>query len=286
MPTELRGGRPRLLLLHRGGVGGRKQRIDLARPARCRCGPRRALGEPRHGSLRPVGPLVHPGGGAGARGRAGERYCWVTNTLATRRRSSTTLTRAWGSVTLSHSGPGIRGRNGWVRHATSASSAGAPPASPRDRWPSARTPRRPSSSARSSRTSRTPPAVSPTCSAGRSPTSSASSWRGRRTTSRRASTCAARPWSPTIDAAARTMTAGGQVDPLGHAHRLHRVELPLPDVPGNDLEGLTFVKNIRRGIELNETLNDVKKAVVLEAGPLRRGDAHRARAPGHRDPPR
>ena len=39
-------------------------------------------------------------------------------------------------------------------------------------------------------------------------------------------------------------------------------------MPGNDLEGLTFVKNIRRGIELNETLNDVKKAVVLEAGPL------------------
>ena len=42
----------------------------------------------------------------------------------------------------------------------------------------------------------------------------------------------------------------------------------LPEVPGNDLEGLTYVKNIRRGMELNETLNDVKKAVVLEATPL------------------
>ncbi|MGD9695701.1 MAG: FAD-dependent oxidoreductase [Thermoleophilia bacterium] len=71
-----------------------------------------------------------------------------------------------------------------------------------------------------------------------------------------------------IDAAARTMTAGGEVLPWDTLIVCTGWNYALPDVPGNDLEGLVFVKNIRRGIELNETLNDVKKAVVLEAGPL------------------
>ena len=71
-----------------------------------------------------------------------------------------------------------------------------------------------------------------------------------------------------IDAANRTMTANGQVLPWDTLIVCSGWNYLLPDVPGNDLEGLTFVKNIRRGIELNETLNDVKKAVVLEAGPL------------------
>jgi NADH oxidase (H2O2-forming) len=71
-----------------------------------------------------------------------------------------------------------------------------------------------------------------------------------------------------IDAANQTMTANGQVVPWDTLIVCSGWNYLLPDVPGNDLEGLTFVKNIRRGIELNETLNDVKKAVVLEAGPL------------------
>jgi NADH oxidase (H2O2-forming) len=71
-----------------------------------------------------------------------------------------------------------------------------------------------------------------------------------------------------IDAADQTMTANGQVIPWDTLIVCSGWNYLLPDVPGNDLEGLTFVKNIRRGIELNETLNDVKKAVVLEAGPL------------------
>ena len=71
-----------------------------------------------------------------------------------------------------------------------------------------------------------------------------------------------------IDAVNRTMTANGQVVPWDTLIVCSGWNYLLPDVPGNDLEGLTFVKNIRRGIELNETLNDVKKAVVLEAGPL------------------
>jgi len=71
-----------------------------------------------------------------------------------------------------------------------------------------------------------------------------------------------------VDAVNRTMTANGQVVPWDTLIVCSGWNYLLPDVPGNDLEGLTFVKNIRRGIELNETLNDVKKAVVLEAGPL------------------
>ena len=71
-----------------------------------------------------------------------------------------------------------------------------------------------------------------------------------------------------IDATNRTMTANGQIVPWDTLIVCSGWNYLLPDVPGNDLEGLTFVKNIRRGIELNETLNDVKKAVVLEAGPL------------------
>jgi NADH oxidase (H2O2-forming) len=71
-----------------------------------------------------------------------------------------------------------------------------------------------------------------------------------------------------VDTTARTMTANGQTVPWDRLIVCTGWNYTLPDVPGNDLEGLTFVKNIRRGMELNETLNDVTKAVVLEAGPL------------------
>ncbi len=71
-----------------------------------------------------------------------------------------------------------------------------------------------------------------------------------------------------VDVVARTMTANGEVLPWDRLIVCTGWNYLLPDVPGNDLEGITFVKNIRRGIELNEQLNDVKKAVVLEAGPL------------------
>lgn len=41
-----------------------------------------------------------------------------------------------------------------------------------------------------------------------------------------------------------------------------------PGVPGTDLEGLYYVKNIRRAMEWDKLLDDVKKAVVVEASPL------------------
>ena len=71
-----------------------------------------------------------------------------------------------------------------------------------------------------------------------------------------------------VDAQNKTMTANGEVISWDKLILCTGFNYTLPDVPGNDLEGLTYVKNIRRGMELNETLNDVKKAVVLEATPL------------------
>lgn len=71
-----------------------------------------------------------------------------------------------------------------------------------------------------------------------------------------------------IDRDARTITAGGQTLPWDRLIICTGFNYTLPDVPGNELDGLTYVKNIRRGMELNETLNDVKRAVVLEGTPL------------------
>jgi NADH oxidase (H2O2-forming) len=41
-----------------------------------------------------------------------------------------------------------------------------------------------------------------------------------------------------------------------------------PGVPGGDLDGLYYVKNIRRAMEWDRVLDDVKRAVVVEATPL------------------
>lgn len=41
-----------------------------------------------------------------------------------------------------------------------------------------------------------------------------------------------------------------------------------PGVPGGDLEGLYYVKNIRRAMEWDRVLDSVKKAVVVDASPL------------------
>ena len=41
-----------------------------------------------------------------------------------------------------------------------------------------------------------------------------------------------------------------------------------PGVPGGDLEGLYYVKNIRRAMEWDEVLDSVKRAVVVHATPL------------------
>jgi NADH oxidase (H2O2-forming) len=71
-----------------------------------------------------------------------------------------------------------------------------------------------------------------------------------------------------VDADARTMTANGEVLPWDKLIICSGFNYTLPDVPGNELDGLTYVKNIRRGIELDKRLDSVRRAVVLEASPL------------------
>lgn len=41
-----------------------------------------------------------------------------------------------------------------------------------------------------------------------------------------------------------------------------------PGVPGGDLEGLYYVKNIRKAMEWDKVISETKSAVVVEAGPL------------------
>ncbi len=45
-------------------------------------------------------------------------------------------------------------------------------------------------------------------------------------------------------------------------------EYAAPGVPGSDLDGLYYVKNIRRAMEWDKVLDSVKRAVVVEATPL------------------
>jgi len=71
-----------------------------------------------------------------------------------------------------------------------------------------------------------------------------------------------------VDAVNRTMTAEGEKIPWDRLILCTGFNYTLPEVPGNDLEGITYVKNIRRAMELNETLDGVRKAVVLDATPL------------------
>ena len=71
-----------------------------------------------------------------------------------------------------------------------------------------------------------------------------------------------------VDATNRTLVAGGEAISWDRLVVCSGFNYTLPQVPGTDLDGVTYVKNIRRGVQLNERLNGVKKAVVLESTPL------------------
>ncbi len=71
-----------------------------------------------------------------------------------------------------------------------------------------------------------------------------------------------------VDATNRTLVAGGETISWDRLVVCSGFNYTLPQVPGTDLDGVTYVKNIRRGVQLNERLNGVKKAVVLESTPL------------------
>jgi NADH oxidase (H2O2-forming) len=72
-----------------------------------------------------------------------------------------------------------------------------------------------------------------------------------------------------FDTAARTVTVAGEgtvdYDNLIIATGWDYAD---PGVPGGDLGGLYYVKNIRKAMEWDKTLDSTKSAVVVEAGPL------------------
>jgi NADH oxidase (H2O2-forming) len=72
-----------------------------------------------------------------------------------------------------------------------------------------------------------------------------------------------------IDTAAKTITVSGEgevrYDRLVIATGFDYAD---PGVPGSDLSGLYYVKNIRRAAEWDKVIADTKRAVVVEASPL------------------
>ncbi len=72
-----------------------------------------------------------------------------------------------------------------------------------------------------------------------------------------------------IDTAAKTVTVAGEgavgYDQLIIATGWNYAD---PGVPGGELSGLYYVKNIRRAMEWDKVISETKSAVVVEAGPL------------------
>jgi NADH oxidase (H2O2-forming) len=71
-----------------------------------------------------------------------------------------------------------------------------------------------------------------------------------------------------VDVTARTVTVAGQPVPYDSLVVATGWDYGKPDVPGNDLAGIYYMKNIRQAMEWDKTLDGVRSAVVLEAGPL------------------
>ena len=61
---------------------------------------------------------------------------------------------------------------------------------------------------------------------------------------------------------------GGEEVPFDRLIMATGFEYAPPGVPGSDLEGLHYVKNIRRAMEFDKVLDQVKQAVVMDATPL------------------
>ncbi|MBP2367830.1 FAD-dependent oxidoreductase [Pseudonocardia parietis] len=72
-----------------------------------------------------------------------------------------------------------------------------------------------------------------------------------------------------IDTRAKTVTVDG-AEPVGYDTLVLATGFDYadPGVPGGDLEGLYYVKNIRAAMEWDKFLDTVKRAVVIEASPL------------------
>ncbi len=70
------------------------------------------------------------------------------------------------------------------------------------------------------------------------------------------------------DLGSATVRAGGSVVPFDALVVATGWNYGKPGVPGADLSGLYYVKNIREAMEWDTVLDGVRSAVVLEAGPL------------------
>lgn len=71
-----------------------------------------------------------------------------------------------------------------------------------------------------------------------------------------------------IDLEKRTVSVGSQVFPWDRLVIATGFEYEKPAIPGIDLEGLYYVKNIRRAMEFDKILDQVKRVVVVSATPL------------------
>ena len=70
------------------------------------------------------------------------------------------------------------------------------------------------------------------------------------------------------DLGAKTVTVGGQRVAFDALVVASGWNYGKPEVPGNELSGIYYMKNIREAMEWDKVLDTVKSAVVLEAGPL------------------
>lgn len=71
-----------------------------------------------------------------------------------------------------------------------------------------------------------------------------------------------------IDMGERVVYAGEEKFPFDKLILCTGWEYDPPDVPGTDLAGVEYIKNIRRAMELDKQLDQVKRAVVYKAKPL------------------
>ncbi|KAB2834180.1 MAG: NAD(P)/FAD-dependent oxidoreductase, partial [Candidatus Dadabacteria bacterium] len=71
-----------------------------------------------------------------------------------------------------------------------------------------------------------------------------------------------------IDLKGRTVSVGADKFPWDRLIVATGWEYDKPDIPGIDLEGIHYIKNIRRAMEFDKILDGVKKVVVVGATPL------------------
>jgi len=71
-----------------------------------------------------------------------------------------------------------------------------------------------------------------------------------------------------LDLQARTVTVGGRAEHFDALVLGTGWNYGKPQVPGNELSGIYYMKNIREAMEWDKVLDSVASAVVLEAGPL------------------